>query len=125
MGAAWVLKQKYDTILLPEFDFPQIKGAINPQQIGIKLDSDCTELNQRLNELKDSLIDEFELQSLSTAKWERHRNEFVIIFNYIQVEFNNEINKKLLAGQALFLEIMNLQLLAMQHMTVSENRLNP
>lgn len=77
MGAAWVLKQKYDTVLLPEFDFPQIKGAINPQQIGIKLDSDCTELNQRLNELKDSLIDEFELQSLSAAKWERHRNEFV------------------------------------------------
>ena len=36
------------------------------------------------------------------------------------MEFNNEINKKLLAGQALFLEIMNLQLLAMQHMTVSE-----
>ena len=77
MGAAWVLKQKYDTVLLPEFDFPQIKGAINPQQIGIKLDSDCTELNQRLNELKDSLIDEFKLQSLSAAKWERHRNEFV------------------------------------------------
>ena len=65
MGAAWVLKQKYDTVLLPEFDFPQIKGAINPQQIGIKLDSDCTELNQRLNELKDSLIDEFKLQSFN------------------------------------------------------------
>ena len=77
MGAAWVLKQKYDTVLLPDFDFPQIKGAINPQQIGIKLDSDCTELNQSLNELKDSLIDEFEIQSLSAAKWERHRNEFV------------------------------------------------
>jgi hypothetical protein len=45
---------------------------------------------------------------------------YAIIYNYIQVEFNNEINKKLLAGQALFLEIMNLQLLAMQHMTVSE-----
>ena len=68
MGAAWMLKQKYDTVLLPEFDFPQIKGAINPQQIGIKLDSDCTELNQRLNELKDSLIEEFELQSLSASK---------------------------------------------------------
>lgn len=77
MGAAWVLKQKYDTLLLPEFDFPQIKRAINPQQIGIKLDSDPTELNQRLNELKDGLIEEFELKSLSASKWERHRNEFV------------------------------------------------
>lgn len=76
MGAAWVLKQKYDMLLLPEFDFPQIKGAINPQQIGIKLDSDPTELNQRLNELKDGLIEEFGLKSLSASKWERHRNEF-------------------------------------------------
>ena len=86
MGAAWVLKQKYDTVLLPEFDFPQIKGAINPQQIGIKLDSDCTELNQRLNELKDSLIDEFKLQSLSAAKWERHRNEFVNKIAFVSEE---------------------------------------
>ncbi len=45
---------------------------------------------------------------------------YAIIFRYIQVEYNNEKNKKLMAGQALFLEIMNLQLLAMQHMTVSE-----
>lgn len=77
MGAAWVLKQKYDTMLLPKFDFPQIKGAINPRQISIKLDSECAELNQHLNELKDRLIEEFELELPSASKWERHRNEFV------------------------------------------------
>lgn len=77
MGAAWVLKRKYDTVLLPKFVFSQIQGAINPKQIGIKLDSDFTELNQRLNELKDNLIKEFELKALSASKWERHRNEFV------------------------------------------------
>lgn len=92
MGAAWVLKQKYDTVLLPNFDFPQIKGAINPQQIGIKLDSDCTELNQRLNELKDSLIEEFELKSLSASKWERHRNEFVSNVISIAEQMNNDEN---------------------------------
>lgn len=93
MGAAWVLKQKYDTVLLPEFDFPQIKGAINPQQIGIKLDSDCTELNQRLNELKDNLLNEFELQTLSAAKWERHRNEFVDKVTSISYKLcNNKID---------------------------------
>lgn len=90
MGAAWVLKQKYDTVLLPEFDFPQIKGAINPQQIGIKLDSDCTELNQRLNELKDSLIDEFELNSMSASKWERHRNEFVSKISSVTEQIQND-----------------------------------
>lgn len=92
MGAAWVLKQKYDTVLLPNFDFPQIKGAINPQQIGIKLDSDSTELNQRLNELKDSLIEEFELKSLSASKWERHRNEFVNNVTSTAEQINNDEN---------------------------------
>lgn len=32
----------------------------------------------------------------------------------------DDLNRKLLAGKALFLEMMNLQLLAMQHMYVSE-----
>lgn len=45
---------------------------------------------------------------------------YAMIFSYIQVEYNNEINKKQMAGQSLLLELMNLQLLAMQHMTVSE-----
>ena len=90
MGAAWVLKQKYDTVLLPNFDFPQIKGAINPQQIGIKLDSDCTELNQRLNELKDSLIEEFELNSMSASKWERRRNEFVSKISSVTEQIQND-----------------------------------
>ncbi len=76
MGAAWVLKQKYDSILLPNFDFPQIKGAINPNKIGIKLDSEENELNHRLNELKDNIIEEFNLKTISATKWERHRNEF-------------------------------------------------
>lgn len=77
MGAAWVLKQKYDSILLPNFDFVQIKGAINPNRIGIKLDSEVDELNHRLNELKDTLIEEFTLKTISSTKWERHRNEFI------------------------------------------------
>lgn len=93
MGATWVLKQRYDTILLPNFDFPQIKGAINPQQIGIKIDSERNELNQRLNELKDNLLNEFELQTLSAAKWERHRNEFVDKVTSISYKLcNNKID---------------------------------
>lgn len=77
MGAAWVLKKKYDSILLPGFSFNEIKGAINPNQISIKLDSETDELCHRLNELKDSLIDEFDLKPVSATKWERHRDEFV------------------------------------------------
>ncbi|MBQ4569380.1 MAG: toll/interleukin-1 receptor domain-containing protein [Ruminococcus sp.] len=88
MGAAWVLKQKYDTILLPSFDFPQIKGAINPNKIGIKLDSVHDELNHRLNEMKDTLIEEFELRTISASKWERHRNEFLKKIEEITTDSN-------------------------------------
>lgn len=46
---------------------------------------------------------------------------YAMVFRYIQFKYSNEQNKKILAGKALFLEMMNLQLLAMQHMTTSEN----
>ena len=48
MGAAWVLQNKYTTILLPGFDFSDIKGSINPGQIGLKLDSDASETKEKL-----------------------------------------------------------------------------
>lgn len=46
---------------------------------------------------------------------------YAMVFRYIQFKYSNEQNKKILAGKALFLEMMNLQLLAMQHMTTSDN----
>lgn len=86
MGAAWVLKKKYDNILLPGIDFDEIKGAINPNQISIKLDSETDELRHRLNEFKDSLIDEFNLKPLSATKWERHREEFISKIREVVIE---------------------------------------
>lgn len=77
MGAAWVLKSRYDSILLPGFEFRDIKGAVNPNQISIKLDGDESVLKQHLNELKDNLVAEFGLHMPSASKWERHRDSFI------------------------------------------------
>ena len=77
MGAAWVLKTKHDTILLPGFEFQDIKGAVNPRQISMKLDGDEGVLKQHLNELKDMLIAEFGLHTPSATKWERNRKAFL------------------------------------------------
>ena len=77
MGATWVLKTKYDTILLPGFEYKNIKGAVNPNQISIKLDGNEEVLKQHLNELKDNLITEFGLTMPSATKWERHRQTFI------------------------------------------------
>lgn len=77
MGAAWITKATDTLILLPRFEFGDIKGCIDPREIGIKLDGDEGELRHRLDELKDTLINEHSLQNITAARWERHRNGFI------------------------------------------------
>lgn len=45
---------------------------------------------------------------------------YAMIFSYVDCNYLNDLEQKLLAGKALFLQMMNLQLLAMQKMTVSD-----
>ena len=94
MGAAWVTKKEYTSILLPGFDFSQIKGAISADQIAIKLDSDEEELKQRLNELKDNLTEKFGLTKIADVRWDRFRGTFTDAIKGIQVEKeNNRVRK--------------------------------
>ena len=86
MGAAWVLQKKHDAILLPGFEYENIKGAVNPRQISIKLDGDEDFLKQHLNELKDSLVQEFGLTMPSASKWERNRTSFLESISSISTE---------------------------------------
>ena len=73
MGAAWVLRNKCTTILMPDMDFSDMKGAIGNNKIAIKLDS--RDAGSRLNALYDELIAEFGLEKKSV--WERRRDEFI------------------------------------------------
>ncbi len=75
MGAAWILKKQYRSILLPGFDYKQIEGAINAQQKGIKLDD--TNLNMQLNDIKSQFKEIFGLDVLSESKWDRIRSDFM------------------------------------------------
>lgn len=94
MGAAWVTKKEYTSILLPGFDFSQIRGAISADQIAIKLDSDEEELRQRLNELKDDLTEKFGLTKIVDVRWERFRSTFIDAVKGIQVEKENSRVRK-------------------------------
>ena len=84
MGAAWVLKNDYTTILLPGFEFNKIKGAINPRQIGLKLDGDSDDVKEKLGQLKDTLLQKFGLSSLSDVRWERKRDAFISTISNIR-----------------------------------------
>lgn len=77
MGAAWVLQSQYTTILLPGFEFKEIKGAINPRKIALKLDSAVEEQKEKLGQLKDILINEFQLTKITDVRWERKRTDFL------------------------------------------------
>ena len=77
MGAAWVTKATDTLLLLPGFEFDEIKGCIDPQKVGISFGMDDDELKHRLNEFKDELVSEHHLQSITQIRWEQHRDKFV------------------------------------------------
>ena len=87
MGAAWVLQHRYTSVLLPQFDYRDVKGVIDQMRISIKLDSEKSELKARLNELRETLVNEVGLKlSLASQNiWERHRDEFVDKVNSMEI----------------------------------------
>lgn len=77
MGAAWVLQSEYSTIVVPGFDIPDIKGAINPRRMAIVL-NDKKHIRSSLNKFRERLLDLFNLPSLDDdIVWENNRNSFI------------------------------------------------
>lgn len=78
MGAAWVLQNKYISILLPGFEYKEIEGAVNPNNIGLKLGSNNRETKERLWELKERLESEISFSRIiSGTDWEEERDKFI------------------------------------------------
>ena len=100
MGAAWATKHKWTAILLPGFGFNEIAGCIDPAQVSIKLDDvDKKTLNFRLGELKDNLIAEFGLRSISQAFWERKRNEFLEKIDTVKGNYSSDTSREIVSDQ--------------------------
>ena len=77
MGAAWIKKTTDTLLLLPGFEFSEIKGCVSSEKIGIKLDSSLSELKHRLNELKDMLQEKYNLPKIAAITWEMNRDDFI------------------------------------------------
>lgn len=76
MGAAWILKTEYTSVLLPRFEYHDIKGAVNPNNIGLRLDDSESLLKKRLGELKNIVSENFGI-SVPDIRWENKRNNFI------------------------------------------------
>lgn len=78
MGATWVMSKEYITILVNDFEFSQIKGAVDPQKIGFKI----TDID-RLDEFKDKLVDGLGITLSSNYDWEAARDSFIAKINCV------------------------------------------
>lgn len=81
MGAAWILQHTYTSILLPGYEYRNIKGAIDAGKIGIKLDGDPAELRARLIQFRSQIQEEFCLPPIDEITWNRKLDNFM---NYIK-----------------------------------------
>lgn len=75
MGAAWVLKKEYRSILLPGFEFKDIKGAINPNNLPISLED--SEIRDKLNDIKEQFEGFFGLEKINDSDWDNIRDRFI------------------------------------------------
>lgn len=75
MGAAWVLKTDFCSMLTINMDFGGMKGVVNGSKISIKVDN--ADAPARLTELKDLLVSLFEFKPIDSIKWERKRQTFL------------------------------------------------
>ena len=83
MGAAWVLKNDYVSVLVPDFTYQEIKGAANPNNIGMKLDESEDFLKRHLGDLKNSLAEKLSI-CVPDGRWEKKRNDFIATIKNLQ-----------------------------------------
>lgn len=89
MGAAWVLKTDFCSLLTTNMSFDGMKGVVNGSTISIKVDN--SDAPARLSELKDLLISLFEFKPIDSIKWERKRKAFLEKVTSIQYDEETEL----------------------------------
>ena len=92
MGAAWAFKYNYTSFLLPGFGFNEMRGVVNSSNIAIKLDNNEVEVKDKLNQLYDMVIREFELEKKSHITWEQKRDSFIKKINKIYQDTLDKTN---------------------------------
>lgn len=77
MGAAWALRRTVTSILVPGFSYERMTGVVNNMSVSIKLDMQRLELQDKLNQLHDKIVDEFKLTKKADIIWQQKRDLFI------------------------------------------------
>ena len=84
MGAAWALRTEYTSLLLPGFEYSQMRGVFGSDKIAIKLDDyNRSNLKHRLNEMRVNIHKFFGIHSEQDIVWEDDRDHFIERINNI------------------------------------------
>jgi hypothetical protein len=96
MGAAWVLKSDFCSILTQDMDYNMMSGVINDDPISIKVNDKSAPY--LLNELKDKLINFFNLEVPDQNRWETKRLNFLRLvdsqFKEVSSDKSSELEKE-------------------------------
>lgn len=95
MGAIWIKTNKHIPILIPPFDFKDIKGVF-PVSQGMKIND-----KNKLNTLKETLENDFSLTPLKTTIWEKKRDKFLTDINIIIEPLIQNSSKEVIAEEIL------------------------
>lgn len=71
-GAIWIHNIQYRPIILPDFSFEEIKGFLNPNITGFKINDKF-----KINEFKEFIIKSFNLPEVNYNIWEQDRDKFL------------------------------------------------
>ena len=90
MGAAWILKSEFCSLLTQDMEFEKMKGVIDSSYISIKVNA--ADASSRLNQMKDDIVSMFNLSQPDASRWETKRNNFLKLVdnNYVVNQQNNE-----------------------------------
>jgi hypothetical protein len=102
MGATWVKTNEHIPILIPPFEYSEIKGVI-PNTQGMKINEKL-----KLNLLKDKIEDFLSISSQNHSSWERKRDFFLkTITNTLHSHPNTENVENEINSQSIQKDISN------------------
>lgn len=87
MGATWVKTNSHIPILIPPFDYKDVKGVI-PTSNGMKINE-----KQKYNSLKSVVEELIDLQPINNAVWERKRDNILKELKVLLENTSNSNNK--------------------------------
>lgn len=80
MGATWITSKEYGSILLPNFDFGKVRGAIDPLKISFNVDN-----QNGLDKFRERILEIFNLSETKYTIWSSDRDRFIERINQIKL----------------------------------------